>query len=87
MRKFTKKEKRIILNAQIAKEQVEISDAERHEFLNHIQQYLGTDDYYWVKGCIWEVLRYMIMNPPDGEYKHAGMRWLLSEIKKVTQGY
>jgi hypothetical protein len=84
MRKFSKKEIQLILNAQLVKEQVIISDAERDAFLDEIQKYLATDDYYWVKGCIWEVLRYMIMNPPEGEYKHASMRWILSEIKKIA---
>lgn len=85
MRKFSKKEKQLILNAQIAKEQVEISDAERDAFLDDIKKYLATDDYYWVKGCIWEVLRYMVTHPPEGGYKHAGMRWLLSEMKKLAE--
>lgn len=85
MRKFTKKEKRIILQAQIAKEQVEISDAERDELLRQVQQFLGTDDYYWIKGCIWEVLRYMVTHPPEGEYKQSGVRWLRSEMKKIAR--
>ena len=85
MRKFTAKEKQMLLNAEVFKEQVELTDQERDEILKAVYGVLGTEDYYWVKGCLWETLRHMVVNPPPKENKWFGVRWLLSEMAKFAQ--
>jgi len=85
MRKFTKKQKNKILSAEVIREQVHLSAEDRDKLLKAIYRTLGNDDYFWVKGCLWEVLRYLVVNPPKKESKWLGVRWLLSEMAKFAQ--
>lgn len=85
MRKFTKAEMKSLIKAQIEKEDAKITDTERDAFLQEIQEYLKDDDYYWVKGCIWKVLKYMVTHPPKGEHKRAAIRWLRNEVANITK--
>jgi hypothetical protein len=85
MRKFTRKQKGKILSAEVIREQVDLAAEDRDRLLKAIYKALGNNDYFWVKGCLWEVLRYLVVNPPKEENKWLGVRWLLSEMAKFAQ--
>ena len=85
MRKFTRKQRDKILSAEVVREQVDLSEEDRDRLLETICRALESDDYFWVKGCLWEVLRYLVVNPPKEESKWLGVRWLLSEMAKFAQ--
>jgi hypothetical protein len=42
--------------------------------LFQVYQVLGTDDYFWIKGCLWNVLRYMVIDAPTNENKCLEVR-------------
>lgn len=66
-------------------EQAYLTDTERDKLLKKIYKAIGTDDYFIVQGALWEMLKHMVANSPDGVDKWLSVRWLLSEIAKFAQ--
>jgi hypothetical protein len=83
--RFSNEDADKILHTTIPKEQVILTGAERHKLFKKLHKALGTDDYFVVKGTLWELLKHMVANSPDNIEKWMSVRWLLSEIAKFAQ--
>lgn len=83
--RFTNEEADKILHTTNPKEHVYLTGAEKHKLFKKLHKVLGTDDYFVVKGTLWELLKHMVANSPDDVEKWLSVRWLLSEIAKFSQ--
>lgn len=82
---FTNHEADKILHTTIPQEQVTLTGAEKHKLFKKLHKAIGTDNYFVVKGTLWELLKHMVANSPDDVEKWMSVRWLLSELAKFSQ--
>jgi hypothetical protein len=66
------------------KKQINLTNQQRDKIIKAVQDVAGTREYFSVTGCLWEVLRYMVINPPKRRNKWSGLRWLFSQLSKFA---
>jgi hypothetical protein len=62
----------------------ELTKNERDRVLRSVKRIIGNSDRVAVSDALLKVILFQITNPPQGQSKWDGVRWLLSEMAQFA---